>query len=169
MRSLRTWGTLALGAVGLVAAGWVVLGIGGEARATSRRVDEIVATCRSGIGTNRKAVLIEELCELNNGEAREALEELADSGDDRLAVLAISALAREDYYGGDTKVQGILESSTRSSTARAAALAAYLNKAKRQGKTWSQVRGYAEGECEGNDSLEAMCDAVATKLWGGDR
>lgn len=89
MRPMSRKAALVLGTLVLGGAAAALLAPWQQAQVRSQRVTEIVAICKSGIDTNRKAMLIQELCDRDDGEARDALEELADSGDGTLAVFAL--------------------------------------------------------------------------------
>ena len=138
-----------------------------EAQARSQRVKDLVALCNSGVGVNRKSMAMDELCDLDTSEAREALEELADSADDKTATLALAAIGRENYSGAKTKLEAVFESSRRSDVARCAALGAICRLEEAADKDWSDIESYVDGHCGTNTAPCAMSDAIEDAVFGG--
>lgn len=157
-----------IGLIAVLAVGGVVLlGPGPDLSASNNQVSALEALCNSPVGLNRKAMAIEALCEIDTGSSRNALKRLADSTDLRTSTMAMSAIGREDFSGAKNKLKAVFESSSRSNTARAAAMTAWCCSEKNDGKAWSDVESYLENEADGNEELEAAVAATKARVFTG--
>lgn len=149
------------GAIVLVLVGTALFWPDAEAEATSRRVAKLEALCESPVGTQRRQMALAELVEIDSATSREALENLAASDDERLAILAVAALCRA---GHSSSVEDVLEDADRPAVVRSAAMGAYVQQAKDDGRTWSQVRGYLLNEAGDDDDLIEAAGALRNRF-----
>jgi hypothetical protein len=155
-----------LGLVAFLLVVGVVIGVPwASTEATPARITELEGLCESRVGLQRKCMAVAELLAMETGVAREALERLAGSADDRTATLALSALGREGSSASRNKLTAVLGTSSRSDTARAAALTAWCCAEKKRGRGWTNVREFLEDEVDGNDDLEAALTAVKARVF----
>lgn len=139
---------------------WVLLP-SEQAEATNARVAELQELCESPVGTLRRQVALAELIEIDTAVSREALEDMAESKDERLAILAVGALCRA---GHDSSIEDVLEDSDRPAVVRSAAMGAYVQRAKKSQKVWSQVQGYLNTEAGDDDDLKATVGALRNRF-----
>jgi hypothetical protein len=145
----------------LAGAALAVVGVAGfwpSAEATPTRVETLSAELNSPAGEYRKAMLIDELRQIDSSAAREALCELADSTDDRLAMLALRALGREGSSGSKIKVAAVYENTSRSPLVRATAQAVWCQMAADGGRSWATGKAWVKQHA-GSNSL--LCDQYA--------
>lgn len=162
-RNMQVRGRTLVGAValmGVVGMIWALLP-SEQAEATSARVAELQELCESPVGTLRRQVALAELVEIDSSVAREALEEMAESKDERLAILAVGALCRAGY---DSSIEDVLEDSDRPAMVRSAAMGAYVQRAKESRKTWSQIRGYLTREAGEDLDLQSTAGALRNRF-----
>ncbi len=151
---------LAALAVGVV----VAAGFWPAAHATPSQAAQLVTLLNSPAGENRKRAAVDQLAKLDSAEARNAVKTLADSKDDRVAVLAIAALCRTRFSGAEDKVKSVFEDTGRSNLARGMALAAWCHMKSAAGSTWSQIKAYVKQHAGGNQLLKDQYAASKGKL-----
>ena len=134
--AMRRWWVVATTAAGAV----VLAGFWPAAEATPTQVESLTAELESPAGEYRKAMKIEELRTIDSSAARAALSNLADSADDRLAMLAIRALGRSATSSAISKVAGTYADTGRSDLVRATALAVWCQKKSDAGQSWSDIK-----------------------------
>lgn len=156
---------VAAGALALVAAG---VFLWPAAEATPARIAKLEKICTSLGQPGRKAMAVDELRRLDSTAARARVVALADSADEKVAHLAISALGRTDGSAAANKLKAIYESTGRSAAMRAAALSAFCAREKRAGRTWANNRSWVRQHAGSNSRLTAQADALKAKLWAGE-
>jgi len=104
-----------------------------KAEATSSAAAQLEAVAKSPIGDNRRRAVIDELAKLDSSESRDKVKDLADSPNDRIAVLALGAMCRTRFQGAEDKVKSVFEDTHRSPLLRGMALAAYCEMKKHGG------------------------------------
>jgi hypothetical protein len=139
----------------------------GRVEATAPSRAEVLQTIlESPAAYNRKLMAIEELRQLTTtNDARQRLETLADSSDDTVARMAISAIGRASYTGARTKLDGIYVDTARSDAARGAALAIVCSKESRAGSSWSSVRNWVRANAGTNTNLSSLADSLKARFW----
>lgn len=157
----RRWLIAASGAVGVlvVASFWPV------AEATPTRVEALTAELESPAGEYRKAMKVEELRTIDSSAARTALSNLADSDDDRLAMLAIRALGRSGTSGAISKVAGVYADTNRSELVRATALAVWCQKKADAGRSWADIKSWVKSTAGTNARMGAQYAACKARHW----
>jgi hypothetical protein len=138
-----------------------------EVRADGDRVAEIQAICEGECAYHTRAPLLRELLELDSTAAREALADLADHGDPKVATQAIAALGRAEYGGAKTKLAAIVADGNRSNHVRSMAATAHLRADKRGGVSEATAETRFSSTCSANAAVSAARDAACDKLWGG--
>jgi hypothetical protein len=148
-----------------VAAAALLLGTWPRAEATPTRVESLTAELESPAGEYRKAMKIEELRTIDSSAARTALSGLADSADDRLAMLAIRALGRNATSSATSKVAGIYEDTSRSDLVRATALAVWCQIKADAGRTWADGKTWVKSTAGTDTALRAQYAACKARHW----
>lgn len=155
----------------LAASAVAVLVVGGlwpEAEATTSRVDALAAVLASPVGPSRKAIEIEELRTIDSTSARNKLKDLADSGDERLALLAIRTLGRCSWSGAETKVAEIYEDTGRSDLVRSTALAVWCRMEATAGRTWANGKSWVKTHAGTNQHLRDQYAASKSRHWASE-
>ncbi len=155
--------TLLRGTVLVAVAFAVLLLAWPTATAGDRRVDAQVSIATSSPAHHRKAMAIQALVKLNNGNARRAITGMAKHADDATALVAIAALCREDFRGARATLIDIAEDTDRSEAVRCTALAACLELEATDGHDWTEVESWVEDTVDGEDEMDAMAEAVKAK------
>jgi len=153
-----------VGAAAAAVAAAVFLWPGAEATPPSR-CQQLVTICTSRGGDCRKLLALEELLTTDSSAARDALAEIADSGDDRVAAMAIGALGRGDQSGARDKIEAVFEDTDRSDAVRAAALSAHCRLKAADGDSWSDCGGYVRSTAGRNQRLRDAWASVKAKYW----
>ncbi|MCG3135184.1 MAG: hypothetical protein HMLKMBBP_02690 [Planctomycetes bacterium] len=153
----------AIGAAGLAAACLVMLA---RAEAATDKAKAAKARCEASAGELGRGAALEELRAAGDSESRKAIEELADSTDDRIAAQAIATLGRSDHSGARTKLKSIAADTARSDAARCTALTAWLRLEKKDGRTWSDVSGDVSNWATKGSRLEQTADAMKSAVFG---
>lgn len=135
------------------------------AHADPTEADQIVALLRSPAGEYRKEMAIDRLSKIDSDGARQALLDLADSTNERLALLALRTLCRVDSPAARNKVKAVFENTQRTNVVRAIAMTAYLRSQQGQGSTWTDVKGYVKQHAGSNQMLVGQYAAVKAKYW----
>ncbi len=143
-------------------------GLWPEAEATPSRVDTLAAVLTSPVGATRKAIEIEALREIDSTSARNKLKDLADSGDERLALLAIRALGRCSWSGAKTKVAEIYEDTGRSDAVRSTALAVWCRMEAARGRSWADGKSWVKTHAGTNQQLRAQYAASKSRHWASE-
>jgi hypothetical protein len=143
----------------------VVSGIWPAAEATPTRVESLTAELESPAGEYRKAMKIEELRTIDSTAARTALANLADSADDRLAMLAIRALGRNATSSAKSKVAGIYEDTDRSDLVRATALAVWCQIQADASRTWADGKTWVKTTAGTNSRMRSQYAACKARHW----
>lgn len=149
-----------------------VVVVGPRLTASADQADEIAqleGLCGSPVGLNRKLVALDALRAMDTTASRAAVARLAANSDDRTAVAAISAMGRGDWSGARSALLGIFGSTSRSDTARTAAMIAWCRLRKADGATWAQISSGLEEAAGQNARLTAALSATEARLWGGGR
>jgi hypothetical protein len=155
---------LAASAVGVL----VVGGLWPDAAATPSRVDTLAAVLTSPVGPSRKAIEIEELRTIDSTSARNKLKDLADSGDERLALLAIRALGRCSWSGAKSKIAEIYEDTSRSDVVRATALAVWCQMESTAGRSWANGKSWVKNHAATNQRLRDQYAASKSRHWASE-
>lgn len=129
-----------------------------DASAADGSVDALVRLANSDHQV-RSLDALERLRRLGTHEAAAALEGLSESRDNRLAILALSALARSGSAGAERKIQSVYQDAARSDVTREMALTLWCRKRAKEGATWEEVRGFAEAGAGSNTEL------LSTAAW----
>jgi hypothetical protein len=156
----RRWLVAAAGAGAIVMAGFWP-----SAEATPTRVEALTAELESPAGEYRKAMKIEELRTIDSSAARTALAGLADSADDRLAMLAIRALGRNATSSAKSTVAGIYEDTDRSDLVRATALAVWCQIQADAGRTWADGKSWVKSIAGTNSRMCSQYAACKARHW----
>lgn len=119
-------------------------------------------------GRTKRLDAIERLRRLDSSESRAALDALADSKDEQLAAFAMAALARFDDSAAEAKLKSVIESGSRSDTARSLALTAWLRLRARDGDDWEDVSAYVAAKTAGNAALQSTVATVQTSAFGAE-
>jgi len=138
------------------------------AQAGDERVQDIVKVLKAPGGMNRRLALLEELRQKDTTAARQAIADLTDSGQDRLAVLALATLGRVDTSSAKSKLETVAGSGTRSDFVRSGALLALAHREKRAGRSWSEAKSTLERPAASNQKLLDVVSAARAKLWKGE-
>jgi len=146
----------------------IVAGFWPSADATPSQAGKLDALIRSPIGDNRRRAAIDQLSKLDSDEARTKLKALADSPDDRVAVLAIGALCRADFSGAEAQVKSVFEDAHRSDLARGMALVAYCEARKKHGSSWTNIKSYVKQKAGNDRVLKDQYAASKAKLWASE-
>ena len=146
----------------------VAAGFWPRAEATPTRAQHLDAVLRSPAGEYRQCQAIEELRKIDSTGARDALKDLADSTDDRTAALAIRALARANFSGARTKIEGIYEDTSRSDLVRGVALAVWCTNRADAGKSWSDVKQWVKSKAGSNQVLRSQYAASKAMYWASE-
>ncbi len=155
----------------LVASAIAVLvgaGLWPEAQATPSRVDTLAAVLTSPVGPSRRAIEIEALRTIDSTAARNKLKDLADSGDERLALLAIRALGRCSWSGAKSKVAEIYEDTGRSDAVRSTALAVWCRMEAARGRSWSDGKSWVKNHAGTNQQLRSQYAASKSRHWANE-
>ena len=110
-------------------------------------------------------MLLEQLRAMHSESAREALNALADSGRDDVAMAAIACLGRDNTAAAKRKCEAIFESTSRSDNSREMALVVLLRLHKADGKSWAEVGKYVKEKSGTNARLRAGYEAGKAKHW----
>ncbi len=161
VRGRSRWLVLAGATLGVL----VVTGFWPSAEATPTRVESLTAELESPAGDYRKAMRIEELRTIDSSAARTALSGLADSADDRLAMLAIRALGRNATSSAITKVAGIYADTGRSRVVRSTALAVWCQIQASAGRSWANGKSWVKSNAGNDQALQDAYAACKAKLW----
>lgn len=164
MSSGRTWSLLAVGiaVVGVVgAATWL-----SRAQAETTQVEALKAVCERPGMHHRRAAALRDLAEIDSDASRAALESLADSKDEQLAVLAIAALGRAAYSGARTKLADVVADDKRSEFARSMAVTAALRAEHKIGASKSSVTNKFASDRSKCAALDDAAKATQDRLWG---
>ncbi len=102
---------------------------------------------------------LEKLRRLGTHEAVDALGGLTESRDNRLAIYALSSLARSGSAGAERKIQAVYQDAERSDALRTMALALWCRKRAKDGASWEEIRGFVEAGAGSNTEL---LDAAAS-------
>ena len=138
------------------------------AHAVDARVAKLQALCEAPAGLNRKAMAIAELAATDSQDARNALLALATCKDERASVLVLAALGREGFSGATAKLESVMGDTKRSHLARAGALAARCERARRDEKTWSEISGTIDAKIGSDTKLDAMAEALRERFWSSE-
>lgn len=155
----------------LAASAVAVLVVGGlwpEAQATTSRVDALAAVLASPVGPSRKAIEVEALRAIDSTAARNKLKDLADSGDERLALLAIRALGRSSWSGAKTKIAEIYEDTGRSDVVRSTALAVWCRMQAAGGRSWADGKSWVKTHAGTNQHLRDQYAASKSRHWANE-
>jgi hypothetical protein len=143
----------------------VVGGLWPSAEATPSRARQLETLLTSAAGASRKAVAVEDLRKLDSTEARAKLAALADSKDERLALLAIRALGRSSASGAQCKVEQVFEDAKRSVLVREVALGAWCVRQAKENRAWADCEAWVKEKAGGDQKLKDMAAALKSKLW----
>ena len=136
------------------------------ADAETRQVADLQALCETDHAHHRRAQAIDELAAIDSSTSRKALEALAASSDERLAVQAMSAIGRADYSGAKTFLKKVLADTKRSAPMRGAALSAYCLAEHKGGAKWADIKSNCASSDSKDTAIDDVRDAVKAKLWG---
>ncbi len=168
-RKVREKGRVSIRLGRIVLAAAIVVGgtfvLWPPAHATDSRAHDLGVFLESQAGESRKTMAIEELRKIDTSESRTILSNLAASKSDRVAMLALRALARADFSGARTTITGVFEDTARSDLARGTALAVWCQLRKTDGASWSDIRTYVHQKAGTNTHLCALYGALVAKLW----
>jgi hypothetical protein len=148
-----------------VAAASLVVGTWPAAEATPTRVEALTSELESPAGEYRKAMKIEELRTIDSSTARTALAGLADSTDERLAMLAIRALGRNATSSATSKVADIYADTGRSDLVRATALAVWCQIKADAGRSWSDIKSWVKSTAGTDSALRGQYAACKARHW----
>jgi HEAT repeat protein len=151
-------------AAGLALGGLGLLGLQLRAEARSERADALRKACETDEAYHRRAAALRDLVEMDTADAREALAALAGSKDERLAVQALSALAREDSTASVQAIESVLADDDRSRLVRGAALASLAAIDKRAERTSSSAVTAAKSDAD--PFVREMGDALERGQFG---
>ena len=157
---VRGKGLLLVGALAAVL--WVAWP---AARAEDREVTDLKVKIASPVGHQRRLVYLEELRKLASYDSRRALEELSRSPDDRVAILALATMGRDDYPGARDKLKGVAEDTTRPDVVRGAAMVAWARLEAKDGASKATVQGLLHQRAGQNARVKAIADAAVSRLW----
>lgn len=125
-----------------------------------------ICTGRHTDATKRTALA--DLGALDTSDAHAALESLAASKDQQIAVLAALQIGRAGYSGADQKLKDIFENTEKSEAVRASALQAYARLAKSKGTSWASIESYGKAHCPANSRMEAVLMATKNAVAKGE-
>ena len=135
------------------------------AHAEDRAVTDLKVKIASPVGHQRRLVYLEELRKLDSYDSRRALEELSRNPDDRVAVLALATVGRDDYSGARDRLKGVAEDTTRPDVVRGAAMVAWARLEAEGGASKAAVQSWCHQRAAQNARVKAIADAAVAKLW----
>ena len=156
------------GLLGAVAIAGLALAIYPDAFARNHEVKDLVELIETQPARHRKLMALRELAQLDNRDARVAIQHLAESDDEVTAMAAIVTMSREDFSGARKALVDIVEDGNRSDAVRSTALGACMKHRKDDREAWSDARGWVKAKSKDDTKLDAFAKAYSKHLWGSE-
>jgi len=135
-----------------------------RADAGDAEVQQLRALCE-GTGGIRRVRALEALRALESSDSRKALEALAGSKDQDLAIGALRAITRDDDSGARGKLEKVFEDTKRTTVVRTTAMLGWCHVRKAQGARRSDVHTYLTSRAGQDERLKGAVAAVEAKLF----
>lgn len=110
----------------------------------------------------RSLEAVEKLRRLGTRESGEALAGLTGSRDSRVAIQALSALARSGAAGAERRLAAVYQDAERSDATRTIALTLWCRKRAKEGASWEEVRSFIEAGAGSNTELLEVAASLRT-------